>query len=441
MTGRQSKARRRARGEKTASTPSQRPSACIPAGPHRGRLDGRLITLCVTGSIAAFKAPTIARLLRKEGAEVQVVLSRAAREFIGPATFAGITGRPVLGGMFDPGVGGEQHVDIGTQSSAIVIAPATADLIARMAAGRANDAITASALCAKCRVMVAPAMHPAMWMHPATQRNLKMLQDDDRIELIGPVHGEVATGETGMGRMAEPEQIADTIVRHLSPGELAGRYIVVTAGPTVEDLDPVRFLGNRSSGKMGFALAERAASRGAQVTLIAGPVTLPGPYGVHRVDVRGAVAMRSALWQALGPDLSKADALLMAAAVADYRPAETFASKLKRGSKELTVELVQNPDLLAEVGEARAGSRPVLVGFAVETDLDDRLIEHARGKLESKQLDLVVANHADDALERDSNRATLVRGHEVVPLGKLPKGEVAERILDWVTQRLAEPAE
>jgi phosphopantothenoylcysteine decarboxylase/phosphopantothenate--cysteine ligase len=211
--------------------------------------------------------------------------------------------------------------------------------------------------------------------------------------------------------------------------------VVVTAGPTVEDLDPVRFLSNRSTGKMGFAVAERAAARGAEVTLIAGPVTLPTPAGVRRVDVRSALEMRGALWQALGEDLGGADALIMSAAVADYRPAETHTKKQKRSDQSLVLELVPNPDLLAEIGAARAAagaSRPVLVGFAVETDSDEGIVAHARGKLEKKRVDLVVANHAGDAFGKDSNRATLVDRSGAEALGVLPKPALADRILDRV---------
>lgn len=208
--------------------------------------------------------------------------------------------------------------------------------------------------------------------------------------------------------------------------------IVVTAGPTVEDLDPVRFLGNRSSGKMGFAVAERASARGAKVTLIAGPVSLPTPSAVHRVDVRSALSMQAALAEALGPDLGRADALVMTAAVADYRPAEVHGHKLKRKAERLLLELVPNPDLLAEIGHARAGQRPVLVGFAVETGADAQIIAYARGKLESKRVDLVVANAAGDAFGKDDNRATLVERGAVTPLGVLSKADLADRILDRV---------
>jgi phosphopantothenoylcysteine decarboxylase/phosphopantothenate--cysteine ligase len=223
-----------------------------------------------------------------------------------------------------------------------------------------------------------------------------------------------------------------------STADLAGLRVLVTAGPTFEDIDPVRFLGNRSSGKMGFAVAARAAARGAGVTLIAGPVALPTPAGVRRVDVRSALAMRSELWQALGADLAGADALIMTAAVADYRPAAESPTKRKRSAENLTLELVPNPDLLAEIGAVRARSgeisRPALVGFAVETDTDEQVVAYARGKLERKGVDLVVANHAGDAFGKDDNRATLVDRRGAEPLGVLPKPDLADRILDRVAR-------
>jgi phosphopantothenoylcysteine decarboxylase/phosphopantothenate--cysteine ligase len=339
--------------------------------------------------------------------------------------------------MFADSAAGELHVSLAEQSDAIVLVPATADLIARIASGRADDLLTATILCASCPILAAPAMHPTMWAHPATQRNVATIEADGRVDFVGPVEGEVASGDHGQGRMAEPEDLVDALVARLTTRDLLGRHIVVTAGPTVEDLDPVRFVSNRSSGKMGFALARRAAARGARVTLIAGPVTLTTPYGVQRVDVRSAIAMRGAIWQALGPDLSNADALLMAAAVGDYRPAETRAAKLKRGDQPLALELVQNPDLLAEIGDSREGTRPVLVGFAVETGSDPAIVEYATDKLHKKRVDLVVANHAEESLGRDDNRVTLVSREGAEPSDAAPKGEVADRILDWVVSRVA----
>lgn len=389
-----------------------------------------VIALCVAGSIAAYKAVEIARLLRKAGARVLPVMTRSASEFLGPLTLSGITGEKTLTDMFDPAFPGEIHVDLARRADVVVIAPATADVIARLSQGRSDDLVTALALCAKGPVIAAPAMHPRMWSHPAVKRNVATLVADGRVELCGPEDGEVASGESGMGRMAAPETIAQLALTRAGGSDLRGLRIVVTAGPTIEDLDPVRFLGNRSSGKMGFAIAERAAMRGADVTLVAGPVALPSPFGARRIDVRSALAMRSALWEALGADLDRADILVMTAAVADYRPREENATKLKRTARPMTLDLVPNPDLLAEIGAARAHRLPVLVGFAVETDTDARVIDAARGKLASKRVDMVVANHAVDAFGRDDNRATLVTKDTAEPFGVLPKPILADRILD-----------
>jgi phosphopantothenoylcysteine decarboxylase/phosphopantothenate--cysteine ligase len=394
------------------------------------------ITLCVTGSVAAYKAVLLLRALQQEGAELEVVLTRSGAEFVGAATFAGLTGKAPHTTMFGDSASGELHVELAQRSDLLLIAPATADVLARLAHGRADDLLTATALCATCPVLVAPAMHPSMWSHPATQRNVALLSADRRVGFIGPVEGEVASGDLGLGRLAEPDVIVSFVIAQLSSGSLRGRHIVVSAGPTAEDIDPVRFISNRSSGKMGFALAERAAAHGAKVTLIAGPVALPTPVGVTRVDVRSALAMRGALWQALKPDLSGADALIMTAAVADYRPAETHASKLKRGASSLELELVPNDDLLAEIGAARSAERPVLVGFALETETDEKLVNAARAKLAKKRVDLVVANHPDSSIAQDQISGSLVSARDAEGFGPVPKHEAADRILEFVVTRL-----
>jgi len=393
------------------------------------------VALAVSGSISAYKAAEVARLLVKAGARVIPLMTRSAQEFIGPMTLSGLCGEQVRTEMFDPGYPGEMHVRIASESDVLLIVPATADLLSRLAAGRADDLVTALALCTDKPVLAAPSMHPRMWSHPAVQASVATLRAQQRVELVGPVDGEVASGETGIGRMADPAQIAAAALARAGRQDLEGLRIVITAGPTVEDLDPVRFVGNRSTGKMGFAVAERAAARGGKVTLIAGPVSLPTPFGVQRVDVRGALAMQSVLWQALGPDLGHADALVMTAAVADYRPAEEHAMKIKRSTERLHVELVPNPDLLAEIGAARAGERPVLVGFAVETGTDEQVVTYAKGKLESKKIDLVVANDARESFGRDDNRAALVDHGGVEALGTMSKHDVADKILDRIAAR------
>jgi phosphopantothenoylcysteine decarboxylase / phosphopantothenate---cysteine ligase len=404
----------------------------------RRRLDGRHVTLCVTGSIAAYKAVLLLRQLMAEGAEVDVVLSASATEFVGAATFAGLTGRPVLMGMFDASRAGELHVDLAKKTDLVVVAPASADLLARFAAGRAEDLVSALALCAACPVIAAPAMHPNMWSHPATQRNVELVRRDARVSFVGPVVGEVASGDSGLGRMAEPEAILEHVIAKTLREPLRGRHVVVTAGPTAEDIDPVRSVTNRSSGKMGFAVAERARLLGANVTLIAGPVALATPHGVRRVDVRSANSMRTALWEALSPDLSGADALVMAAAVADYRPAQASAKKLSSGAASLTLELVSNPDLLREIGHARRGRKPILVGFALETDTEAKAVQNARRKLADKQVDLVVLNQVSESLERDDIRALLVDARDCRIIDKTSKEEAAGRILEFVARALGE---
>jgi phosphopantothenoylcysteine decarboxylase/phosphopantothenate--cysteine ligase len=403
-------------------------------------LSGRTVALVVTGSIAAYKAVEVARLLVKAGATVLPVLTRSAERFVGATTFAGITGHAAHTDMWDPSFSGEMHIALAARADVVAIVPATADLLARLAHGRADDLATALALSARAPIVAAPAMHPRMWEHPATQRNVALLAEQRRVELVGPVFGEVASGERGVGRMADPAAIVAALVRALapaSPRDLEGARVVVTAGPSVEDLDPVRFLGNRSTGKMGFAVAARAAARGASVTLIAGPVSLATPAGVARIDVRTTLEMKSALEGALGPTLDAADALVMAAAVADYRPKARAETKTKKGGETSTLELVRNPDLLAGIGAVRTGSKPVLVGFAVETGSEREVVAYARAKLAAKKVDLVVANAASDAFGRDDNVAVFVSEGADAPLGRMEKLRLADRILDFVRERLA----
>ncbi len=405
------------------------------------RLAQKRIVLGVTGSIAAFKAATLCGLFRKEGANVRVVLTPAATRFVGSATFAGLSGQRVLDDMFDQTEAGELHIQLGTESDLIVVAPATADFIARTAMGRTNDLLSATVLCARCPVVIAPAMHPAMWMHPATQRNVADLAVAGRVRVVGPVVGEVATGEIGQGRMSEPEAILEAAVVATTPHDLRGRHIVISAGPTVEDLDPVRFLTNRSSGKMGFALAWRAACRGARVSLVTGPVALPTPTGVERIDVRSALSMQAALnslvYSQDGAPL--ADAVIMSSAVGDYRPRTAPKTKMKRGPDEVSLDLIQNPDILAELGARRQTDRPTLIGFAVETGDDAYLVSSAQSKLSSKRVDMVVANSAEEGFGGDSNRAVLVTAASAPrALPRCSKERLADEILEWLARRWAE---
>lgn len=399
-------------------------------------LAGRTVALAVTGSVAAYKAVLVARLLVQAGARVVPMMTTSATRFVGPITLTGITGEPCITDMWDPSYPGEVHVEVASRADALVIVPATADVLARLAQGRADDVVTATALCAKGPVLAAPAMHPRMWDHPATQRNVEELSRLGRVRLVGPVRGPVASGEIGMGRMEEPEAIVRAIADALS-GDLTGKKIVVTAGPTHEPVDPVRYLGNRSSGRMGFAIASRAAARGADVVLVAGPVALPTPPGVARVDVESAEDMRRELASALGG----ADALVMAAAVADFRPAQASATKIKKGDKEPpAIALAKNPDLLAEIGQKRTGKRPVLVGFALETGDDAAVVRYAKDKLVAKKVDVVVANAAHQSLGREDNRVALVDAKGATPFVAAAKEEVADLILDRVRQLLSAPA-
>ncbi len=416
-----------------------------------GTLRHRTVALCLTGSIAAYKAVEVARLFVKAGIKVLPVMTASAARFVGPVTLSGICGEPVATDMWDASFAGEMHVRIADRADLVAVVPATADVLARLAQGRADDLVTALALCARSPLLVAPAMHPRMWQHPATRENVAQLAAQGRVTLVGPVSGEVASGDVGLGRMAEPDAIAAVALALLSGStaepnpsmDLFGVRVVVTAGPTLEDIDPVRFIGNRSSGKMGFAVAERAAARGANVTLIAGPVSLHTPSGVRRIDVRGAMEMRAALWDALASDLSGADALVMTAAVADHRPAQAAATKIKKADLRTTLELVKNPDLLAEVGAARGtrqssgrAGHPVLVGFAVETAGGEALVAYAQRKLAEKRVDLVVANEAAESFGREDNRATLVTAAGAEALSKMPKAGLADVILHRVAALL-----
>jgi len=390
-------------------------------------LAGRRVVVGIGGGIAAFKAVELVRELGRRGAEVRVAMTPAGARFVGPVTFAGITGWPAVSDLWDPSYAGEVHVELGAWADAVVVAPATMNLLARAAHGMADDVVLATLACARSPVLFAPAMHERMWRTRATQANVATLREEGA-SFVGPVTGALASGEAGEGRMSEPADIANALEALLGgDGDLAGRHVLVSAGPTVEDLDPVRFVGNRSTGKMGYAIAERAARRGARVTLVTGPVSLATPDGVTRVAVRSALEMHAAIMERY----DDADAIVMAAAVADYRPATRSDEKIKKtgGPLTLTLELVRNPDILAELGARRRGSRPALVGFAVETrDLAD----NARSKLAAKKCDLIVANEVSVGFGGDENQALLVDGAGVETLPAMPKRELADRVLDRV---------
>lgn len=393
--------------------------------------DGTRVLLGVTGGIAAYKVVQVARDLTQLGAEVDVVMTRSARAFVGEVSFEGVTGRPVKSEILEPGDALE-HIRLARAADVVCVAPATADFIARTAHGRSSDLLSAILLATMAPVLVCPAMNDAMWSHPATAANAERLKELG-YRLVGPADGPLAYGEgTGPGRMETPEVIVQHVGRALEPeGRLTGRRVVITAGATREPVDPVRFLSNRSSGRMGFALAAAAWRRGATVDLVAGPTLLDPPIGPRVTPVDTAEEMRSAVEGAV----ADADVLIMAAAIADFRPKDVPDRKIKKSTSPESIPLEPAPDVLAETASARP-SGCVVVGFALETE--DAEV-NAREKLASKGLDLIVLNETgpDSGFEVGTNRVTLIEREgesEDVPL--LEKEQVADRILDRVERRL-----
>jgi phosphopantothenoylcysteine decarboxylase/phosphopantothenate--cysteine ligase len=386
--------------------------------------------LGVSGGIAAYKSADLVRRLRDAGAEVQVVLTENAARFVTAQTFQAVSGRPVRASLWDESAEAAMgHIELARWAEVILVAPASADLIARLAQGQADDLLSTLCLASEASLLIAPAMNRVMWAKPATQANIALLQSRGAI-VLGPGSGDQACGETGAGRMWEPLQLVAALAeRHAGYRRLAGRKLLVNAGPTFEDIDPVRFIGNRSSGRMGFAIAEAAAAAGAEVTLVAGPVDLATPRGVRRVDVRSARDMHAAVLAAL-----PADAFIATAAVADYRVEQPAAQKIKRSAEALTLQLVPNPDIVAEV--ARHAQRPALVvAFAAETE---HVVENARGKLARKGVDLVCANRvgADCGFERADNALDVVAADGEWHWPQAPKTELARRLVDLVATRL-----
>ena len=390
-------------------------------------LAGQRIVLCVTGGIAAYKAADLARRLQDAGAQVRVVMTEAATRFITPMTFQALTGQPVRTSLWDEAAEAAMgHIELARWADRLLVAPASADAIARLAVGLAGDLLGTLYLATEAPLVLAPAMNRVMWAHPATQANLATLQARGA-QVLGPGEGDQACGEVGAGRMLEPLQIVAALQ---AAGALAWRRLLITAGPTFEDLDPVRFIGNRSSGKMGFALAAEAARQGAEVTLVAGPVTLPTPAGVHRLDVRSAEQMRAAVLAALPGQ----DAFIGAAAVADFRPAQVASTKIKKSAGLPQVEWTATPDILTEV--AAHAQRPALVvGFAAETD---DLEAHARDKLARKRVDLIAANRVDAGLgfEADDNALTVFAADGTREIARQSKVGVARELLAIVAERL-----
>jgi phosphopantothenoylcysteine decarboxylase/phosphopantothenate--cysteine ligase len=392
-------------------------------------LYSRRILLGVTGGIAAYKAAELTRLLRRAGAEVQVVMTAAATQFVGELTFQALSGRPVRVELFDPAHEAAMgHIELARWADLVLVAPASADFLARLASGRADDLLSTLCLATSAPVAVAPAMNRLMWSNPATQANLAIL-DDRGVHRWGPAEGDQACGESGPGRMLEPAELLDHTTSRLGGGPLAGVRALVTAGPTREPLDPVRFLGNRSSGKMGFAVAEALAVAGAHVTLVSGPVALGAPPGVTRVDVETASQMQAAVAERV----AGCDLFVATAAVADYRPANVATEKIKKASADIEVRMVRNPDILAEVA-ARPGA-PFTVGFAAETaDVE----AYAQAKLEAKGLDLIAANFVGEgaAFDRDDNALTLLwRGGGRLQLPRTDKGTLARELVRTITER------
>jgi phosphopantothenoylcysteine decarboxylase/phosphopantothenate--cysteine ligase len=389
----------------------------------------RTVILGVGGGIAAYKGCELVRLLVKGGASVRVVMTPNATRFVGPLTFQALSGNPVLVDLLDPASeAGYGHLELARRADLLVVAPATANLLARLRAGMGDDAVTTTALACTCPVLLAPAMNTRMWEGPAVQENLASLRARGW-HVVGPSSGELADGDVGEGRLADPVEIAAAAARILGPRDLAGRRVLVTAGPTREHLDPVRYLSNPSTGKMGFEVARAAARRGADVLLVSGPSALRDPDGVRVVRVSTAEEMAAAVLGAAGEQ----DLLVAAAAVSDYRPREPLASKRKKTDGAESLELERTTDILATLGNRLAGHprSPVLVGFAAETE---DVVQNAREKLRRKHCDIVVANAVGApgaGFGSDRNRVSLVGLAEVVEV-EGTKGEVADFILDRV---------
>ena len=396
-------------------------------------LAGRHVLLGVSGGIAAYKAVLLARLLVTAGAEVQVLMTDAATRFVGPATFAAVTHRSVPTDVLDsPEM--VVHVRLARWADAAVVAPATANVLAKLAVGLADDLLTSTLLEATCPLVLAPAMHTGMWLHPATRAHVGTLAERGAV-IVGPGEGSLAAGDEGPGRMAEPEEILTAVRAALTrTGGLAGRSVLVTAGPTHEPIDPVRYIGNRSTGKMGFAVAAEARARGAAVTLVSGPVALPDPRGVETIRVETAGEMAEAVLSRFGA----ADAVVMAAAVADFRPERAASGKLKKESGLPSLDLRLTTDILLALGKRK--ERQVLVGFAAETDDLERA---ARRKLGEKNLDLIVVNEvgrAGTGFGSETNRAAILAATgEDVPFRAWEKAELAAAICDRLEAALARP--
>jgi len=398
-----------------------------------GGMQGKRILLGVTGGIAAYKAAELVRRLAERGAQVQVVMTHGAREFIAPTTFQALSGRPVRESLWDPaGEAAMGHIELARWAELVVVAPATADFMARLVHGRADDLLSTLCLATTAPIALAPAMNQQMWQNAATQANVATLLARG-VRILGPASGGQACGETGLGRMLEAGEIADLVEPLLhGGGPLTGKRVLVTAGPTRECIDPVRFISNRSSGKMGYAVAQAARAAGADVVLVSGPVALPAPPGLKRVCVENAAQMHAAVLA----ELPGCDVFIGTAAVADYRPTVQVDRKIKKRSEQLTVEMVRTVDILAEVA-ARA-DRPFVVGFAAETD---QVEQHALEKLLRKNLDLIAANEvsACKAFDCDDNALLVLWRGGRRELPQAPKRELATGLVALIAERMAAP--
>jgi len=394
-------------------------------------LTGKRILLGITGGIAAYKAAELTRSLVKAGADVRVAMTEAATHFVGTATLQALSGQAVWTDLWDPRVNDAMgHIELSRDRDLILVAPASADFMAKLAHGLCDDLLSTLCVARRCPLMVAPAMNVEMWQNAATVRNTETLRADG-VQIVGPASGGQACGEMGMGRMTEPADILADVQfffqQKRAAGSLSGRRVLVTAGPTEEPVDPVRVLTNTSSGKMGYAVARAAREAGAEVTLISGPVSLPTPAGVARVDVRTAREM----FDAVKKDAGSADVFISVAAVADYRVKNPAKQKIKKANGHLSLELEENPDILAWV--AALPSPPFCVGFAAESE---NLAQNAKAKLAKKKLPLIVGNLAQDAIGRDDSAITLYDAEGEHALGRGPKLELARKLVEHVASRL-----
>jgi phosphopantothenoylcysteine decarboxylase/phosphopantothenate--cysteine ligase len=387
------------------------------------------IVLGVTGGIAAYKSADLVRRLRDAGMDVRVVMTRGAQAFVGPLTFQALSGHPVHTTLLDEDAeAGMGHIELARWADCVLVAPATADFMARLAHGMADDLLTTLCLATAAPIVLAPAMNQRMWANPATQDNLSVLEKRG-VRLVGPDSGLQACGDTGPGRMVEPDSLVRSVLGDL-PLFLDGRRVVVTAGPTCEDIDPVRFIGNRSTGRMGFAVAAAAAAAGARVTLVAGPVALETPSRVERIDVRSAIEMNEQVLE----QVAGADVYIGVAAVSDYRAADPAVQKIKRKQTDTSIRLVANPDIIA--GVAALTDAPFTVGFAAETE---NLRAHARDKLSRKRLDMIAANRVgceDSGFGAGGNEILLITPDGEKPLGKGSKEELARLLIQEIAARL-----